>query len=701
MSQLRLFLFGPPRLERQGEPVDLRLRKAMALLAYLAVTKGEYSRDELATLLWPESDQSSARASLRRTLYRINKTVGEEILPTGRDTIRLDLEADIWTDVGMFQQHVRECPHIDEGEPQEQITPHCLSVLEEAVALYRDDLLAGFSLPDSVSFDEWLFFEAEGLHRSLAKALRQLAAAYQAQGEFERAIQHARRWLSLDPLHEPAHRLLMRLYVKSGQQAAALRQYRQCVRILDQELGLPPQPETSELYQSIRLHREPTTTPLPRARPPVEYVSSGDVHIAYQVLGQGPVDILFICGYLSPLGFIWDLPDCAAFYDELASFSRLIVVDRRGGGLSDRVGYPPTLEDTVDDILAVMRAAGSKHTVLFGTTEGAANCVLFAATYPGRVSGLILYGTGAKWTRSEDYPWALTRELWDVLFKRLVENWGGPINIERYFPSRAHDPQLREWWAKALRTASSPGAIKAVLEVMQDIDVRDILPAIRTPTLVLHRKGDRGVYVGAGRHLAGQIPGAKYVELEGQDHVWWVGDSQAILREIRSFVQNLGSPAVSERMLATILVVEVMEKGANGKGLPALVHFDTLYAFLHQEIARFRGSEISWSQGRYTATFDGPSRAIVCAKSIVQSLSQRDTQVRAGLHTGECEFVAGELVGAAVQIAEGVLRTAASSEVLVSSTLRDLVAGSGFQYAEGRQCVIEGISRTWAVFALK
>ena len=563
--------------------------------------------------------------------------------------------------------------------------------------MYNADLLAGFTLPDCVSFDEWLFFEAEGLRKSLARALRQLTAAYQTRGDFERAIQHGRRLLALDPLHEPAHRLLMRLYVASGQQAAGLRQYTECVRILDQELGLPPQPETTELYQNIRLYRKTATTPAPKARPPVEYVRSGDVHIAYQVLGEGPVDILHICGYLSPLEHFWELPDSAAFIGKLASFSRLIVLDKRGTGLSDR-GYPPTLEDSVDDILAVMQAAGSKHPVLFGTTEAGANCVLFAATYPGRVSGLILYGTQAKWTRSEDYPWALTRELWDVGFERMLENWGGPVNIEVYAPSRAHDAQLREWWAKALRTGSSPGAMKAVMQVMQDIDVRDILPAIRTPTLVLHRRDDRGVFVGNGRYLAGQIPGAKYVELEGQDHFWWIGDTRSILREIRSFVQNLSSPAASERMLATILLVEVVEIDTNGKGLPAHLHFDTLYAFLRQEIARFRGSEIRWSRGRYTATFDGPSRAINCAKSIVESLSQRGTLVRAGLHTGECEFSAGELVGAAVQIAEGALNTATWNEVLVSSTARDLVAGSGFHYGEGRQCAIEGISRTWTVF---
>jgi DNA-binding SARP family transcriptional activator/pimeloyl-ACP methyl ester carboxylesterase/class 3 adenylate cyclase len=699
MTELRLFLLGAPRLECRGEPVDLGLRKAMALLAYLAVTNGEYGRDELATLLWPESDQSSARASLRRTLYRINRTLGEGILTAGTETVRLHPEAGIWTDVAEFHEYVLECCPV--GEPQEALSPHCMSVLEEAVALYSGDLLAGFTLPDCLSFDEWLFFEAEGLRELLARALTRLAPAYQARGDYQRAVQHARRWLMLDPLDESAHRLLMRLYAESGQQAAALRQYTECARILDEELGLSPDAETTELYQEIRLFRETAPPPSLKARPPVEYVSSGDVHIAYQVIGDGPVDILHICGYLSPLGFIWDLPDSAAFCDELASFSRLIVFDRRGSGLSDR-SSPPTLEDTVDDILAVMQAAGSKHPVLFGTTEAGPNCALFAATHPGRVSGLILYGTQAKWVYSEDYPPALTREQWAVWLKRHMENWGGPLDIEYYAPSRARDPLFREWWARALRTASSPGAIKAVLEVMQDIDVRDILPAIRTPTLILHRKGTRNIRVGAGRHLAGQIPGAKYVELEGQDYFWFVGDSQAILREIRGFVHDLSSPVAPERMLATILLVEVIDgDDASRRGLAAPTQLDATYAFLRQEVARFRGSEVSWSQGRYTATFDGPSRAINCAKSIVESLSQRDTAVRAGLHTGECEFAAGELVGAAVQIAEGVLVAAASNEVLVSRTARDLVAGSGFQYAERRQCTIDGIARTWAVYPVK
>ncbi len=696
---LKIYLLGPPRVEHEGETIDLRLRKAIALLAYLAVTKGEHSRDELATLLWPESSQSSARASLRRTLYQVNKIIGEEILAAGTDTISLNPKINVWTDVETLRQHLRECTQ--EGDLSRGSDPECLAMLEEAVALYKGDFLAGFSLPDSPQFDEWQFFEAEGLRDTLATALRQLVLIYEAQGDFASAVQQARRWLSLDSLHEPAHRLLMEFYAKSGQFAAALRQYKECERILDLELGVPPQPETTELYERIRLNREIGVTTPAKERPEVKYVDSGGVYIGYLVWGDGPVDVVWVSGFTTHMEQLWELPQLTAFFEELASFSRVILFDRRGLGLSERVGYPPTMEDTMDDLLAVLRSAGSKHAVLFGYLEGGPNSLLFAATYPERVSGLILYGTCAKWTRSEDYPWALTREQYDRWLQYISDNWGGALNLETYAPSYAHEPQLRDWWAKTLRMAASPMGVKAVLEVMRDIDVRDILPAIRTPTLILHRKGDSAIRIGAGRYLASQIPGARYVELEGQDHWFFLGDSQSILREMRAFIQNLGSPAVPERMLATILIIEVMGEGeGEGTGAPTGVALDSAYTFLHQEVTRFQGSEMSWSSGRYTATFDGPSRAIHCARAIHDAACLRDIRLRASLHTGECEFVSGELAGTAVQIAKGILKTAKPNEILVSSTVRDLVVGSGFQFTERGGCTIEGISGKWGTFSV-
>jgi pimeloyl-ACP methyl ester carboxylesterase len=392
----------------------------------------------------------------------------------------------------------------------------------------------------------------------------------------------------------------------------------------------------------------------------------------------------------------------AAFFAELARFSRLILFDRRGVGLSDRVGSPPTLEDTMDDILAVMKAAGSKHAVLFGVIEGGPTSVLFAATYPDRVSGLILYATNAKLTRSADYPWAITREQYDRWLEYIVENWGKPVNLEVFAPSRAHEPQLREWWAKYLQLASSPGGMKAVLEVMRDIDVRDVLPAIRTPTLVLHRKDDKAMRVGAGRYLAGQIPGAKYVELEGQDTWWFVGDSRPILREMKTFVKDLGSPVVPERVLATILLIEVLDSNKSpNRDDPETILSDPTYVYIHQEVSRFRGSEVNWNESRYVATFDGPSRAIHCAKAILGLTSRSETKIRAGLHTGECEFIKGELVGTAFEIVEFVQNTAGPNEVLVSNTVKDLVVGAGFRFEARGEHSIDGVSGKWKLYLVE
>ncbi len=688
MYRLKLYTLGPPRLELGGKPVDLHLRKAVALVAYLAVTGEPHNRDELATLLWPESSQRNARASLRRMLYNVNKTFGEEILPSGSEMVGFDPELTIWTDVEIFRREVKEIIEGDQGG--EFLEPQQLASLESAVALYTGDFLSGFTLPDSPAFDEWQFFETERLRGLLAAALRLLVSAYESLGETQTAIQYARRWLSLDDLNEAVYRRLMELYAKSGQQNAALRQYSECVRILKDELDVDPQPSTTQLYQDIRLHRGVDLSYQVAVRPEVKYVASGDVHIAYRVIGEGPVDIMFVCGFITHMEQLFEdagVPGISGFFEELASFSRVILFDRRGVGLSDRVGYPPTLEDTLDDMLAVMRAVDSKRVVLLGYIEGGPNSILFAATYPKLVSGLILYATSAKWLRSEDYPWALTREQYDLWFAKMMANWGGPLDLDIYAPSRVHDPVFREWWAKSMRLSSSPGGMRVVLEVMREIDVREILPAIRAPTLILHRKGDRVVRVGAGRYLAGQISGARYVELEGDDHWFFLGDSMSIIDEIRVFVQNLGSPLVPERMLATIMMIEWMGGIETGDQV-----------FMSQEVNRFRGSEVSRIDGIYTAIFDGPSRAIQCAQAIKGCT---DARLRAGLHAGECEFLVGELVGSAVQIAEGILDAAAPGEILVSSTVKDLVVGSGFEFAQRGQCEVDGISGQWGVYCLK
>lgn len=700
MVELKLFALGSPHLELEGEGVDLHLRKAVALLVFLAVTKGEHSRDGLATMFWPENDQSSARANLRRTLYQINKTVGVEVIAAEGDSLALGSGIKIWTDVEAFQKAVRDSSS-DGGGDGGVHEPQRSHLLEEAVGLYKADFLSGFSLPDSPQFDEWQFFEAENLRGALASTLRQLVAICETRGDLETALQYARHLLSQDQLHEPAHRTLMRLYAKAGQQAAALRQYQECLRVLEDELGVPPQPETDELYHTIHQRRE-VVVPTPTfSRPEIKYVPSGDVHIAYQVMGEGPVDIMCIFGYVTHMEMQWENPGIASFFENMASFSRVIMFDRRGVGLSDRVGSPPTLDATMDDILAVMGAAGSEHAILFGWLEGGPTGILFTATYPELVSGLVLYGTCAKWTRSEDYPWAITREQYDRWLQHLSENWGEALNIETYAPNHAHDPQLRMWLAKILRHASSPAGMKAVLEVMRDIDVRHILPAIRVPTLVLQRKGDQAIRLHAGRYLSGHIPGAKYVELEGEDHWFFVGDSQSILDEIKIFVEDLGSPEVHGWLLATILIFELMDYKVPAWNIQAYrARDEEVLSAIRQQVSRFRGTEISWNRGRYTVTFDGPSRAIHCARAIFVSLDAKETRMRAGLHTGECERWSGGIRGTAVHIAEAVLGKAGPGEILVSSTVKDLIAGSGFQFVEGEPCRIETVNGQWGTFSV-
>jgi DNA-binding SARP family transcriptional activator/class 3 adenylate cyclase len=698
MDQFKLFLFGAPRFERAGKPIEIRLHKAIGLLVYLTVTKQVHSRDALATLFWPDSDQTSARASLRRTIYALGKTIGEGILTFGAETIGVDPQADLWIDLDVFQGLVRDCSSPDPSP--DELPPECLSRLAEAARLYSDEFLAGFTLRDSPAFDEWQFFQAEQLRQSLAQVLVRLIHAHETNGALEPAILYARRWLALDPLHEPAHRTLMQLYSESGQQAAALRQYQQCVKILDEELHILPQPETSALYEKIRLGREPGPTTKALARPMTRYVQSGDVHIAYQVVGEGPVDVVFIGGWLSHLEQTWEEPGLAQFYQRLASFSRLILFDKRGVGLSDRVGHPPTLENTMDDVLAVMGAVGCERAVLFGVSEGGTSSALFAATYPQRVSGLILYGTPAKGTKSADYPWALTLEQYDKWLDQIMVNWGEALNLEIFAPSRANDERFSEWWSKSLRLASSPGEVRAVLEVLRDIDVRVALSTIRVPTLVIHRTGDRAIRVGNGRFIASQIPGAKYVELPGDDHWWWVGNAEGFMSQVERFVAELKEPGPLDRILATILVIELtkgIQSLGEAHGQNALVKYHELVS---EQIARFRGNEIQRSDYRLMAMFDGPSRAIQCASAVSLSARQMGLAVRAGLHTGECELGGTGVSGVAVQVAINVMERAAIGQVVVSNTVKDLVIGARFTFKEHGQWNLKTFPGEWRLFVL-
>lgn len=710
MSHLKLFLFGPPRLEQAGQPVELSLRKAWGVFVYLAVTRQIHSRDALATLFWPEKDHRTGRANLRRILHRLNQLLPGQVLTITAETIQLNPEAGLWIDTETFRQHLAGC--LPPGDAAPDLSPACLSRLATAAGLYTDDFLAGFTLPDCPGFDEWQFFQTESLRRSLTQGLVQLVTAHQARQQFEPALAYARRWLALDPLHEPAHRRLMQLYDQTGQPAAALRQYQECHRLLEAELGLPPAEETTTLYEAIKAKQllapfvkptqraaEPLSPPHPRTsarspHPETRYVANGDIHIAYQVLGEGPVDIVFVGGFVSHLEQVWEEPGLARFFERLAAMSRLILFDKRGMGLSDRVGYPPTLENTMDDILTVMQAVDCDQAVLMGVSEGGPNSALFAATYPEKVAALILFGTTARFTRSPDYPWALTAEQFDKWLDYLVTNWGGPLSLEFFAPSQAGEAEFRQWWAKLLRLASSPSGIRAVLEVAKEIDVRHILPAIRVPTLILHRTGDRMMSVEGGRYLAQHIPNAKYVELAGPDHWWWVGEVETLLTEIDTFLKDLQQPIPFDQILATILLVEITG--------PAPAANDGAYqAALEQEINRFRGRLIRRDKTRWLATFDGPSRAIRCALGLKTVAQASGLIIRAGLHTGECQVTAQGISGAAVQIALNMLEHARPGQIIISNTVKDLVVGAGFSFEECGLYHMSGTPGEWRLFALR
>jgi DNA-binding SARP family transcriptional activator/pimeloyl-ACP methyl ester carboxylesterase len=533
MTEIKIYLFGSPHVEIQGRFMDLRLRKALALLAYLAATRKTHSRDTLAAMFWPEADQRTGRADLRRTVYNLKKRerlVGEKILEVTTESMGIHPDADLWTDVNAFEKNA--------GMRTDDTDEERLSRLSEAAQLYCGDFMAGFNLADCIEFDDWQFFQREHWQRMAMQTLDGLIAAHEAEGRFPDAISAARRRLSFDRLHEPTHRRLMQLYVQTGENAAAMRQYGMCKRMLKVELNAEPQAQTVDLYNTIRAERYAGRSTITAVTPKTRYAKSGDTYIAYQRLGSGPVDILFVSGFVSHIEYLWKEPGLASFFQRLAGFSRLIIFDRRGVGLSDRTGDPPHVESTLEDIHAVMKAAGSKRPILFGVSEGGPAILQYAHRYPQYCRGLILYGTMAKGTRSENYHYALTREQYDTWLAQLASEWGGPVGMDYFAPSRRHDPLLRQWWATLLRLSSSPGNVRLVLEALRDIDVRSLLPEIKVPSLILHRKDDSAIRVKAGRYMARHIPDSDYVELDGQDHWWWVGDMDPIIAQIKRFTQK-------------------------------------------------------------------------------------------------------------------------------------------------------------------
>jgi len=425
-------------------------------------------------------------------------------------------------------------------------------------------------------------------------------------------------------------------------------------------------------------------------------VSTGDVNIAYQVVGDGPLDLVFVMGWVSHLEYFWKEPSFARFLMRLASFSRLILFDKRGTGLSDRVPLSelPTLEQRMTDVLAVMNAVGSQRAAFLGISEGGPMCSLFAATYPERTIALTMIGTYAKRIWSEDYPWAPTREQREQFLERIKSEWGGPVGLEERAPSAAHDSKFREWWAEYLRMGASPAAAVALTRMNAEIDVRNVLPSLRVPTLVLHRKGDPCLPVEGGRLVALLIPGAKYVELEGNDHLPFVGDQDAILDEIAEFLTGARPERQIERVLTTLLFVQF----ENDIWLQQT--YEIHRSYVRRNLTLYRGNEIEFSDMELFATFDGPARAIRCAVEILESSARLGLRARAALHTGECDVIGHKMAGPAVRLGRALTSAAAFGEVLISHTVRDLVAGSGLEFEKRGVKTFDDVPGQWSLFAV-
>jgi class 3 adenylate cyclase/dienelactone hydrolase len=436
----------------------------------------------------------------------------------------------------------------------------------------------------------------------------------------------------------------------------------------------------------------------------VSYAQSGDVSIAYQVVGDGPIDLVFVAGAITNLEVLWEDPDYRRFCERLGAFSRLLLFDKRGMGLSDRVRVG-TLEERMDDVRAVMDAAGSESAALMGVSEGGPLSMLFAAAHPERTRALILCGAEVKEERTDDWPWgeSTRAEFEEALdLDKVVARWGKGFAAEYIFPSRRGDEAFRRWFGRLQVQSATPKDAVAFMRMAFEIDVRHVVPSVNVSTLIIHRTDDPVCHVENARWLAGQIDGARYLELAGNEHVPWI-DREEILAETQEFLTGVREPAEPDRVLATVLFTDIVGSTDRARALGDRGWRDLLerhHSLVRAELARYRGREIDTAGDGFFATFDGPARGIRCARSIVEAVGGIGLEVRAGLHTGEVELAADSVRGIAVHTGARVAALARPGEVLLSGTVKDLIAGSGIELTDRGSHELKGIPGKWRLFAL-
>ncbi len=446
------------------------------------------------------------------------------------------------------------------------------------------------------------------------------------------------------------------------------------------------------------------------AKPEVRYAKSGSVHVAYQVFGDGPVNLVVTPGSITHLDYYWDEPGMRRFLERLGKFARVATFDKRGTGLSDRLTGAPTFEERMDDIRAVMDAAHFDNSVLVGVSDGVPMSILFAASYPSRTRGLVLYGGEAKGSWSPDYPWENTREQWEEAIERIERTWGTRESDGRVVsfmaPSRIGDEKFTRWLGEMRRMGGSPGTSIALARSEMNMDVRSILPTIHVPTIVIHLTGDKACDIGEGRYLANHIPGARIVELPGVDHMFFVDTelTHRILEEIQKFALEVEPAAHQDRMLTTALFTDIVDSTKKAAELGDTRWQKVLEkheSMVRNEISRFSGRVVKNTGDGFLATFDGPTRAIRCAWTVTKSAGQIGIDVRAGVHTGECVVGPADMSGIAIHIASRVLDEASPGEVMVSGTVKDLVYGSGISFKDRGEHQLRGIEEKRRLFSVE
>lgn len=532
---LQLVLFGAAVLQRGDERLSVGARRGMALLAYLALHELPMQREHAAALLWPQADATAGRTRLRRLLYQLEDICGRDLFDT-RDGLLLLRPGVLHTDVQAFQRMARVL--VGGGAPGLQ-----LDELASRARAASAPLLDGLDFGGD-AFDDWVQTTRIEHQHLLARTLMHIAQLQHARGEPDEAGVTLESLLRLDPCSEPAYRLLMEVASSRADLGGVEAVYARCASALREEFGCRPAAATEQTYaECMRRAAQPvvqagTGLTVPAQR--LHFANGPHGTVAYALTGAGPEAIVVMPGFVSHIEIGWEHPGIRKVLEALGRRFTVLSFDRRGVGLSERLDASGTVSAMAEDVLTILRAASIDRAWLFGSSEGAPSAVHLAAREPERISGLLLFGALAKGSRGVDHPWALHPSAFDVWMQRLVDAWGGPADIETFAPSLAGDAWSRAWWARLLRQAASPASLRHILQGLRDADVRDDLPRVRQPTLVMHRKGDRAVRFEAGRALAAGVAHAQFVAMEGDDHWWWAGDADEVVRTMLDFVDRAG-----------------------------------------------------------------------------------------------------------------------------------------------------------------